>query len=146
MKVKVYGLGDEFRKEKFNPIKNGQYTKPLKGGLWASPVDSEWGWVDWCKAKNFGDLSSVFEIEIDGNANILKIDSFQNAKKLAWISEKGFGTIDFETMAKEGIDAIWLTEKGERETRYSLEYNMNGWDCECVLILNPDIINKEVQK
>ena len=33
-------------------IKNEMWIKPL-GGLWCSPIGSEWGWKDWCKENNF---------------------------------------------------------------------------------------------
>jgi hypothetical protein len=35
------------------------------------------------------------------------------------------------------VDAIHLTERGEHETRLSQPYSLYGWDCECVLIMNP---------
>ena len=47
--------------------------------------------------------------------------------------------IDFEKMLSDGIDAIYLTEKGEQETRFESP-GLYGWDCECVLVMNPDCI------
>jgi len=43
---------------------------------------------------------------------------------------------DFLAIAKSGIDALWLTVRGERATRYTTP-GLYGWDCECVLIMNP---------
>ena len=43
--------------------------------------------------------------------------------------------LDFEKIA-ENYDAIWLTEKGMQETRWS-NPDLYGWDCETFLILNP---------
>lgn len=53
---------------------------------------------------------------------------------------------DFEAMIRSGIDAIWLTPKGERETRFSHPKNLYGWDCESVLIMNPNGISPEKGK
>ena len=39
-------------------------------------------------------------------------------------------------MVNLGYDAIFLTEKGQHETRFS-EPSLYGWDCECVLVMNP---------
>ena len=136
LNLKSYGLGNKFNVEKFIPVKNRD-NKPF-GGLWASPVNSEWGWEDWCKSENWGDLSSVFEFEFTGE--VFVIDSFKDAKKMPWVkdSAKWRGEfIDFEAMVKNGIDAILLKRKGEHETRFVNEYSLYGWDCECVLILNP---------
>ena len=47
--------------------------------------------------------------------------------------------IDFKEASKTW-DAIFLTEKGQRETRFTHPKNLYGWDCESVLILNSNII------
>lgn len=49
-------------------------------------------------------------------------------------------TIDFEKIVVGNVyDAIKLTDKGQVETRFSRN-NLYGWDCESMVILNPDII------
>ena len=129
----------------FAPIKNRKYFIKPYGGLWVSPIDSEYGWKDWCEDEDFGDLTSHFDVVLDGI--IMVIDSYFDAKdKLYWIHDDEdisftFGkSIDFEAMLKDGIDAIWLTVEGERSTRYTDKHCLYGWDCESVLIMNKDII------
>ena len=47
--------------------------------------------------------------------------------------------IDFEECVKQGIGAIEL-----RDIWKGLYFPLYGWDCECILILNPEIV--EVSK
>jgi len=143
MQLVHYGNG-EFSRDKVKPIVDEHFTKPL-GGLWTSPIDSKWGWKDWCSQENFGDLTHYFELEITGN--VLTIDSKEDLDKLRWVNltatasgAGGYWIPLFEILEYENVDAIHLTVEGERKTRYSKPYNLYGWDCESVLILNPDCI------
>ena len=132
----TYGCGTEFDPVKFKPIKNRDFIKP-DGGLWASPINSPYGWKEWCMEQEQGNLSSSFTFAFDGK--VLVIDSLEDAMRMPWLTL--FDCIqypNFEQIAQH-YDAIWLTTKGQVETRFS-EPNMYGWDCETVLILNPDCI------
>lgn len=53
MQLIHYGHSD-FNIAKFKPIKNDDYgwVKP-NGGLWTSPLESNWGWKDWCISEGF---------------------------------------------------------------------------------------------
>jgi len=52
MKLIHYGAR-EYNPDLVQPITNANtWCKPY-GGLWTSPVDSKWGWKDWCKAEEF---------------------------------------------------------------------------------------------
>ena len=102
---------NNFDKNKFQPIENLKYISKPSGGLWASRLDSKYGWEKWAKNNeiDFCDL-----------------------------------TIDFEKLASR-YDAIEvLISKDGR--LYSALY---GWDCDSILILNPNVIitikNKELQ-
>ncbi len=115
-----------------------------------SPVKSRYGWKEWI-------LENEFEIErfdksftFQYTGNILKIDSFKDLSKLNWqrkleqdASFYDFLStgIDFEKMLSDGVDAIWLTEKGEKETRFT-QPTLYGWDCESILIMNPEPIEE----
>ena len=153
MELIVHGCGPAFDMEKFNPITS---RSPLQGkpngGLWASPVDSDYGWKKWCQIQSFNldKLSESFEIGIKGN--IYKIDNKRDLLDLPLVLPPRFQQMrvptdypllfhvpDFKKILSDGIDAIHLTEKGECCTRLS-EPNLYGWDCECVLILNKDCI------
>ena len=140
MNLITYGKGNSFSVRKFVPVSNYHF-KP-KGGLWASPVKSSFGWKDWCKAEGFGDLSSHFVFQFSGN--VLKIDSLKDALEMPWCSFIDIPSLeypDYDGMVHLGIDAIHITAKGERETRFIFPKNLYGWDCESVLVMNPNGIN-----
>lgn len=130
-KLITYGCGNSFELAKFKPVKNVNFVKP-EGGLWASPFDSKYGWREWCMREGFGDLSSSFTFQYSGRT--LVVDREDDLLLMTW-TRRGFP--DFEAMVKRGIDAIYLTEKGEAETRLSVPYDLYSWDCECILIMNP---------
>lgn len=130
----TYGCGKKFDIAKFKPIKNRMFVKP-EGGLWASPVGSSYGWREWCEAESFGNLSHNFTFEFEGN--VFVINSCADATRMPWIEEHRYIKYpDFEKMVSLGYDAIFLTENGQVETRFG-EPSLYGWDCECVLVMNP---------
>lgn len=151
MKTKYIHYGTaEFLKEVFEPIKNRpSFCKPT-GGLWASPIDSEYGWRDWCKDEQYMDCDDLnsFTFELQDNAKVYVIDSL---KDLLLVPHKvnddsAFGSvqvIDFEKMAME-YDAIFLTCNGQWKTRYSkfegYIMDLYGWDCESILVMNPGVV------
>lgn len=137
-----------------SPENRPAFCKP-NGGLWASPVGSNYGWKEWCEAEDFrtGSLKHWFTFEYTGR--ILTIDTEKDLKKMFLryltesISVQRWNLapslfIDFEKLAKS-IDAIYLTKDGERKTRLCMGPNLYGWDCECVLILNPAGVIKEIR-
>ena len=137
MHLITYGCGDSFCRELFVPIKNRQHTKP-KGGLWASPVGCSYGWKEWCEAESFGDLIKNFDVIYEGRT--LVIDSLRDLAGFLWQKDQyGSGCPDYEEMMRLGIDGIYLTERGEQETRFS-HPGLYGYDCECVLVMNPECV------
>jgi hypothetical protein len=124
-----------FNPKLIQPIKNDNWVKP-KGGLWTSPINSNWGWKDWCESEDFRECSkeNSFTLKLHDWAKICVIDSVSDLVCLPYYeSYKRY--LDFEKIA-ENYDAIWLTEKGMQETRCS-NPDLYGWDCETFLILNP---------
>ena len=69
---------DRFRPDRFMPIKNHEFVKPM-GGLWASPEDSQFGWKHWCEAEDFHTerLKDSFRFTLSKKAKILTIDSLK---------------------------------------------------------------------
>ena len=134
-----YG-SNRFEPKKFNPVKNESFFCKPKGGMWASPVDAKYGWKDWCTAENFRECEDEnrFRFRLKGNAKVYHIRSVADVKKMPE-RECGITTWyvpDFEKMIADGWDAIelHLSECGE------LYWALYGWDCDCILILNKDII------
>ena len=144
LELVTYGKGPRWNKNLFIPIVN-RWVKP-RGGLWCSPVDSNYGWKDWCRSENWGLDSLQEKFKVDYTGHTLIIDSFEDMKDMIYRKDP-YGTIgiycsqcpDFESILASGIDAIYLTEKGEERTRFTTP-NLYGWDCECILVMNPDSI------
>jgi hypothetical protein len=137
MKCITYGCGNTFDGLKLQPIINDReaflINKP-RGGLWSSPVDSKWGWYDWSKANDFGDLSTSFRFIFKGNAVV--INDYRSICELPSLegSMKFFDStplIDFESVA-EFYDAIFVRCGALRYLR--------AWDCETVLVFNRESI------
>jgi len=150
----------ELTREKFSPVKSRVGLNKPEGGLWASPYypDKEYisSWHEWCAIEMDNWLSNDSVIlTVKDNARIFTIDSQEDLLKfinivgvaedeiMSKISYR-FASPNFEK-AKELFDVIYLSENGQWKTRFSCkecQYNLYGWDCESVLILNFDCIDK----
>lgn len=161
--VLIHYGDDRYRPDSFVPIKNKAFIKPI-GGLWASPKGSQFGWKPWCESEDFHveRLKDSFIFQLDKKAKICTIDSLNDLMNLPTqnlLDADGYTRItlrrsletdllfnrfiplDFEKIAKK-YDAIYLTWKGQCETRYSISVSLYGWDCESVLILKPKHIHE----
>ena len=154
-----YGLS-EYDPDLFNVIKNNKYNIKPSGGLWTSPKESKYGWIDFCRDENYyksGGFRTGFEFQLKPNSKVYIIDTFFDLIQIPYkIKDPLYSGIsyhqnfiDYEKMAEE-YDAIWLTDNGERDTRLpemnglfdfdGCVINLYGWDCESLLILKKDCI------
>ena len=116
--------------------------KKPSGGLWTSPVNSKYGWKDWCEAESFGTLQEWVFLDFVGR--VLTIDCVNDLDQLDWYTPDYFLGLCkpsqyplFEPLLPH-YDAIHLTEEGHWSTRLPPgPRDFYGWDCETVLILNP---------
>ncbi len=124
-------------------IINREWVKP-DGGLWTSPVDVEYGWDMWCEQQHYADcrIDNSFRLKFNAGTKIAIINSFSHLFALPkimvprpFVGMKYY--LDFELLAQH-IDAIWLTDTGQWATRNTKPMNLYGWDCESILIMNPD--------
>ncbi len=125
---------------KFKKIENKFWVKP-DGGLWTSPINSEYGWKHFCDSEQFRecDEKNSFKLKFKSGTKIAVIDSGSDLNKMPiqdCLQINFFKYIDFELLVKSGIDAIWLTAKGQWATRFSQPLNLYGWDCDTVFIMN----------
>lgn len=136
-----------FDPSKFDVIKNKEYgcVKPT-GGFWASPVDTEWGWKQWCESEQFYTerLKKSFTFKLRDDARVCHLKSVCDLEKLPRIEKFDLASwycIDFEKSMEEW-DAIQIHLSDEIKDRYDsgLYYALYGWDCDSILIMNPDII------
>ena len=142
----------------FCSIKNNKYcvgNKPL-GGLWTSPVGSEYGWKEFVIGEDFRTekyLKKECLIRLKSSVKLFIIDGIKDLDKCPTVKNNliyyNNRTIDWEELSKS-YDGVWLTLNGERDTRYS-SYNKSslgdlyGWDVETVLLFNLNCI-KNVTK
>lgn len=123
------------------PIKNiGYFTKP-QGGLWASRKNGELTWKDWCEAKKFrlDSLNESFEFTLKDNARILTLNDEEQLTDLPVSFLENYANdfshiyLDFEKL-KEQYDAIEVINIS------NLYWRLYGWDCNSILIMNPDVV------
>lgn len=130
---------DKFDITKFEKVKNFiGYSKPIDGGLWASPVNSKYAWKEAPVIKRLQDKKS-FSFKISDSAKILKIEKKEDLINLPRTIEDGKGmfniSLDFEKISQE-YDMIYCNAIPESE----LDKLLPKWECECILVMNPQII------
>lgn len=143
----------KFVSEQFNNPKNYiPFTKP-SGGLWASPINTSFGWKEYLKRSLDIelDLEDSFKFILADEANVVHIYSIDDLKRLPLLDYNSITTniffIDFEQLLSDGIDAIelHLTEEkileNAKENFFSgLYFALDAWNCDSILILNKDVI------
>lgn len=131
----------KFCKEICKPIENIQlFTKP-KGGFWASRIDAKFGWKDWCIDQEFRDIdeNDAFRFKLKDGTKVLYINNTDILSTLPMQQSiiKSWLCLDFEKLSEQ-YDAIEVNiSKCNR--LYDLLY---GWDCDSILIMNPDVIQE----
>ena len=144
MKEYVHYGHKKLDKKLFLPIENYELFSKPRGGLWASRADAKFGWKDWCEREKFRqyDDDDSFKFHLSEDANVIVINSVDDLKKLP-IQKSEFETLffalDFEKMISDGVDAIEVNISSDRELYMALW----GWDCDSILIMNPDIVKTE---
>lgn len=131
-----------FDRTRFAPIRNERcFTKPL-GGLWASPVDAEFGWKDWCDSEKFREcnLENSFTFTLTPEAKVLYIDNVSVLDGLPQVknefSYSGWCQLDFEKLLEQGYDAVEMSLSSDGR----LYMKLYGWDCDSIVILNSEVI------
>ncbi len=132
---------DKFIKEKVKSIKSDSSINPT-GGLWGSPVDSDFGWKEFCLTTNLPtkNMNKSFKFKLTKDTNLYIIDNYSDLDRLPFYDFTGrIRAYDYEKWT-ENYDAIYLTKKGFHETRNPQHFHIFAWDCECILVMNPDCI------
>lgn len=136
-----YG-SNRFLPEAVIPIRNCPgFTKPY-GGLWASPVDAEFGWKEWCDRENFREcnLKNSFTFTLTPEANVLTISSVEEAKRLPQVRDEltlpWWVIPDFEKLREQGYDAVELKLSED----WRLYQTLYGWDCDSILVMNSEVV------
>ena len=138
-KTYIHYGNKSFENEKFIEIRNDNWVKPI-GGLWASDINAKFGWKDWCKQENFREcnIANSFKFKLKENAKILLIDNAQKLSELPKVDmpyKTSWINLDFEKIKKE-YDAIEVLISLD----HKLYWDLYGWDCDSILIMNPKCI------
>lgn len=138
--VYVHYGNDKFHDPR--PIRNYEYyfTKP-HGGFWASRKYGESTWKDWCFKEDFRVYSFDRSIEftLKDGARVLELSDVNQLDNLPILSKEKYGgrcptyDLNFEELVKQ-YDAIEVTNIT------NLYWALYGWDCNSILIMNPDIV------
>lgn len=133
----------KFQINRFVPIRNEELRNKPFGGLWASRTDAKYGWKEWNEDKQFRECEeeNSFKFTLSTNANVLEIHSHKDLSKVPQVKKSIFnGSFlpDFEKLLSDGVDAIELFISDDRELYWSLY----GWDCDSILIMNPDVVRE----
>lgn len=145
-KTYIHYGSDVFDMEKFNSIKdlkrdNRGINKP-DFGLWASPVDTDFGWKDWCEGEEFhlDRLDKRFTFTLSEDAKILTVRGLDDVKDYtSYIDERItlFKVLDFDRIMRrfDGMELI-------HEDRYSELHDsfFYTWDCDSIVIWNPQVL------
>lgn len=136
------------------------FNKPI-GGLWASRVDSRFGWKDWCELEcyDMSDLNKHFEFTLKDDANIIGLETVEDIlENLPLDKDIPFEPVPFiqQPIHPEVPDSILENYKKSAKTYFfdyeeclrigidaiellnpfALKYELLDWDCECILVLN----------
>lgn len=157
-----YGCSlEDYNIDKFENIKNRSFCAKPSGGFWASPTRHGrdrflFDWKNFCDDAEYQSagksLDKKFYFCLDIDAHVFTIESMDDYKMLPKIESGDRITgrkeeyIDFEACMRQGIDAIeyaYTTVHRNETIRDEMDSKMLGWDCDSILIMNPEIILRE---
>ena len=132
---------DTFRKDKVQQHTGrfGFGNKP-DFGLWASPVKPEYrGWADWCVNEEFmiDKLDDYFKFTLTPEAKILEVRKPSDLNGYVSLDNREpipQTNINFNSIIDDGYDGVELYLNRE------LYWYLYGWDCDSIVIFNPDVI------
>lgn len=138
----------EFDLKSFKRVSNREaFVKPF-GGLWGSPIDSEYGWKQWVDDNDFNDVvgndkyveDNKFYFTLKPFTRLLYISNSSDLIELPKLKNKFdvsniMVTLDFEKIRRY-YDAVEVSISSDRQ----LYWDLYGWDVDSVLILNPECV------
>lgn len=152
-KAYVHYGSEKFDMDKFLEIKDkgilchgkNKFINKPDYGLWASPVDTDFGWKEFCTNEDFRTdrLSESFTLELSDDAKVFTVTKLDDIPS-NYISEikarhgAELHNLNFDRIM-EDYDAMELIHSKGRynELHYSLFYS---WDVDSIVIWNPQII------
>ena len=147
----TYGFGNIIDKSKIetNLAPRIYANKPLLA-WWGSPVNATYGWKEFCidnkfKNKSYFATNNRVKWTLDGKIFVINNeDDLQDAKDhnlMKYYKDHNLFCFDFIKMKDNGYDAIELKAYYIGHNPYGdLAASLWGWDCESIVVLNPNKI------
>lgn len=116
-------------------------------GLWASPVNAERSWNNWCRSNDFllDTLDKSFQFKLSADAKILHIDTMEVGKKylIAFdkYRDKVYYRLDLKTLY-EKYDGVELHFSNDA-VNFHRSNCFNVWDVDSICIWNPNVVIPE---
>lgn len=133
--------------DKFEAVVDTGWIKPY-GGLWVSKYKaSKFPWWVLCSQNNYVrcELENSFKIKLKPEARIFVINSCEDIENLPqhknnlykkfFIEEQVL--VDWRTLMKD-YDAVEFNLSND----WAMYRKLYGWDCDCVFIMNKDVIEE----
>lgn len=141
-----YGAA-HFDKDRFLPAKNEEgWVKPT-GGLWGSPVDSKYGWKEWCEENHYKSDATeecfYFRLDCPNNWAVIHTrEEWEQYPKQPRPYGCDHDILDYDKIMQQGMgDGIPLyaivAEFADREAFADCFW---GYDCDSVIVLNDSIL------
>ena len=147
-RVYIHYGADHFDKNLFKMPKGCDYgiNKP-RGGLWGSPVDSDWTWKEWCEGEEFHleRLNKSFKFVLANGSKTFHIRTADDILKLPIAKYPDNDDFLFVNWYYDWNKIISLYDAVE--LHYSNNYNLFHttfycWDVDSIIVLNPDVIRE----
>lgn len=110
--------------------------------MWASDVNAKYGWKNWCVENGFDGwrLDQSFSFRLSDKANVIRINWLSDLHQLPEqdcdLEFTCLRTVDYDKLIAAGVDAIEFNISND----WNLYMGLYGWDCDSLLVLNPDVI------
>lgn len=148
----TYGKGNtlDYKKLAENMSLNNRLSGKPTRCLWGSPIDSKYGWKEWCLYENYWDESMFTDDNtilwtFTPHSTILSIKDYDDI--LRCVSEGyiykdncNYPTLNFVKIFYEGYSAIELLDSNIGNGLREYERVFYGWDCESIVVLDPSKI------
>lgn len=130
---------------------HSHHAKPNKG-IWASPVDAEFGWKDWCESEQWCpkgfNWKKSFIFTLTEEAKILYIHTEDDILDYIIKDPDDWNIFNTKTSVSDSLNLEKLYNEFDgmelfmSENYVSLHYSIfNSWDCDSIVVWNPKVIN-----
>ncbi len=149
--VYVHYGSTKFDIDCFTPAYTRMHDLKPEAGFWASPIDAQWSWRDWCQRESFcnDNPNCRIEFSLAADAKVFRVRTLEDIAYLIdkysapWHAAMDTHTsylscglpalaIDYEAMAKDydGLDYSYT----------ALGNVLGCWDCDSVVIFNHEVM------